>query len=550
MYKLNKTTGILLLILLFALCLRIANLYSYDLWFDEIWTDMFSSQFHDRSAELFHKSSNELLLDKMKSEPPSSFYYFFIYFYSKIFSSGKALRIISVIFSMCSLLVFFRVCLLFFDRKTSIYALLIMALNPFHIWYAQEARVYAMACFFSLLVVYNFISALKTDKTFYWISFLFAGIFCLASSYLSVFLFITTGIIVLIGKNRKYFKKWLLCFLIIISVLALFSPILLNQLRVVKNDFSLPGLTVGVMLFTWPVFMLGYSATKTQYIIGLFLFIDLFAFGVYCSWLKSKFNTISILLFLFFPIISIIFFSKLVMPIYLNRQLLIFSPFLYIFIAFGLSNIEKKGVQRLIIFCVVFLLLTVNINYYRGYMQIMPLRKKHFGLILPKKKYMDIYNYLAKEYKDGDLIVAADGLSYTTTLWHIIKFEEKYKIEPFESFRFYCFPKDVSDYNERYFTNMDGQFLINDNEALSELHEFSPFWDSDRKLRVLNNIHSDYNRIWLITSIWEESGRIYGNSAAVQRFASENYKEILSMEKNGYFLSLYDMKSPPLVNNL
>ena len=157
MYKLNKTTGILLLILLFALCLRVINLYSYDLWFDEIWTDMFSSQFHDRSAELFHKSSNELLLDKMKSEPPSSFYYFFIYFYSKIFSSGKALRIISVIFSMCSLLVFFRVCLLFFDRKTSIYALLIMALNPFHIWYAQEARVYAMACFFSLLVVYNFI---------------------------------------------------------------------------------------------------------------------------------------------------------------------------------------------------------------------------------------------------------------------------------------------------------------------------------------------------------------------------------------------------------
>ncbi|MBU1996280.1 MAG: hypothetical protein KKF78_03880, partial [Candidatus Omnitrophica bacterium] len=64
-YKLNKTMFIVLLILLCALFLRIAHLNYYDLWFDEIWTDMFSSQFHDRSAELFHKTSNELLIEKM-----------------------------------------------------------------------------------------------------------------------------------------------------------------------------------------------------------------------------------------------------------------------------------------------------------------------------------------------------------------------------------------------------------------------------------------------------------------------------------------------------
>lgn len=548
-YKLNKTMFIVLLILLCALFLRIAHLNYYDLWFDEIWTDMFSSQFHDRSAELFHKTSNELLIEKMINEPPSAFYYFFVYFYSKIFGSGKALRIISVIFSMCSLLIFYKLSLLFFNKKTGIYSLLILAFSPFHIWYAQEARVYAMACFFSVLVVYNFISALKTDKNFYWISFLVSGIFCLISSYLSVFLLIVTGIIALIGKNRKYFKKWLFCFVAILIILSIFSPILLNQLKVVKNEFSLPGLTSGVMLFTWAVFTLGYSATKTQYLIGLFLFLDLFVFGVYCSWLKSKLNTTYLLLFLFFPIISIVIFSKLVMPIYLNRQLLIFSPFLYIFIALGISNIENKGVQRLIVFCVIALFAAVNLNYYRGFMQIMPSRKRHFGLILPKKKYMDIYNYIVKEYKEGDLIVTADVLSYTTTLWHIVKFEGQYKNKPFENFRFYCYPRNVSTYKERYFTNMDGSFMLKDKEALSELHEFSPFWENDRKLRMLKNNYEQYDRIWLITSIWEKGDNLYGNAAAVKKYASDNFKEVLSMKKDGYFLNLYDINICPATNS-
>jgi len=173
--NITRTTVAVCVILACALTLRLYHLNTYDLWFDELATDMFSSQNLERMTDLTGKAKASLILDRVKNDPHSSFYFVFIHTYSILFGGGKSLRIFSVLFSMLSLGMLYKLSRLLFDRRTSLYALLIMALNPFHLWYAQEARAYAMACFFSLLMVYVYMQALKTGRRTYWICFPIAG---------------------------------------------------------------------------------------------------------------------------------------------------------------------------------------------------------------------------------------------------------------------------------------------------------------------------------------------------------------------------------------
>lgn len=531
-----------LLIFIVAFTFKVHDLYKYDLWFDEIWTDMFSSSFHDSSAELFDTPASTLFLEKIKKEPPTSLYYFIVYEYSRIFGSGKSLRIISVFFSMLSLIVFYKLSRQLFDESTSIYALLIMAFNPFHLWYAQEARVYAMACFFSLSMIYNFIKAIKTDKKFYWVGFTISGIFSLYSSYHSGFLLISTGLIMLLKENSKRLNKWLMSFVVILIFFSFLLPVLLPQLDVVKNESFLPKVNIEILVMTWAVFTLGYSATILQYLIGLFLFLDLLIFGVYCSWDNSKTNTLYLISFLFFPVVAIIIFSIAVMPVYLNRQLLIFSPFLYMFYAQGISNIEKKGARNLVLVCVLVLFATVSMNYYRGFITPIPSRENNFGLIFPKKQYMDVYRFFSNNLSEGDLVVASDGLSYATAVWHMIRFRSDYKVEPFEKFRFYFLPRETTGFRERYFVNMEGSFKVEDIEKASLLHEFSPFSKTDRNVRSFDFDHRKYKRIWLLTANLGESDELYGNAFEVKKYIDDNFKQISSIRKDGYSFDLYDVK--------
>jgi len=307
-----KPTAIIIVVLLCALILRLYNINQYDLWFDELGSDSYSSENLSAAADLAKVPLFSLMFTKMKNDPHSSFYYFLVYLYSKFFGDGPSLRILSVIFSMLSLGVFYKLSRLFFNRQVSMYALLLMALNPLHLWYAQEARVYAMACFFSLLMIYHFMQALKTNKRVYWIGFSIASSLAIYSSYHSGFLLIASAVIVLFRNNRKIVPQWFLSVFISLIFLLFMFPIFAGQASFVKTSFWLHAPTNIVFLFTWMIFNLGYTATLTQLQMGLVLFLFLFLCGVGTYYETNKRNTIILLLFLFLPIILIYFLFQMV----------------------------------------------------------------------------------------------------------------------------------------------------------------------------------------------------------------------------------------------
>jgi len=92
--RFSETTITLLIVFACALLLRLYHLNHYDLWFDELGTDTYTSQNLARTTDATKVSKVSVILDRMKSDPHSPLYYTVVHFYSIFFGNGKSLRIL------------------------------------------------------------------------------------------------------------------------------------------------------------------------------------------------------------------------------------------------------------------------------------------------------------------------------------------------------------------------------------------------------------------------------------------------------------------------
>lgn len=155
----NNTRISLLALFSLALFLRFYEINKFDFWFDECVSNTYSAQGLKAMTGVSGLPIIPIILNHMKCDPHSPLYYFLVYGYSFFFGNGLSLRFLSVFFSFLSLIIFYRLSRLFFNPSASLYALLFLAIHPFHIWYAQEARGYAAICFLGLLTIYIYVQA-------------------------------------------------------------------------------------------------------------------------------------------------------------------------------------------------------------------------------------------------------------------------------------------------------------------------------------------------------------------------------------------------------
>ena len=539
------TTGAaiaIFVVLICALILRLYDLNKYDLWFDEQGTDMFALENLVQTAALSGVPASSVMVDNMKNDPHSSLYYLFVYAYSAVFGGGRSLRVLSVLFSMLSLGLFYRLSRLLFNRNTSMYALVIMAFSPFHLWYAQEARVYATACFFSLLLVYVYMQALKTGRRFYWISFPVAGILAIFLSYYSGLLFITTGAALFFRRNRRYVKKWILSLFAVSIFFLFFRHLLIAQVSFVRNSFWLPFPSGTALLFTWKFFSLGYSATPIQYQIGLLLFFPLFGYGAYFYYRRNKVNTIILLLLLFLPIIATYIFSKLIRPVYIHRQLIIFSPIYYLFIAKGIESIGHKRIQIVAIVSVVALMTGSLINYYRGYMFPYRERGNVFLGVVQKRNYSDLMRYMSEEFRKGDLIATADIPSYCMVRSHIIKHYKQHNYVPSEMFCFLAYPFLLHPFDAQYL-RVTGLLEKLSSEKWKRLYVFSFFQDNKVQADRIQLHDEKFKRIWLISSTWDKGISFTPNIVSVRNYMDRKFRKVSSKQRDDIYIDLYIQKN-------
>lgn len=226
--------GLPLALTALGLALRLNQLTYHSLWFDEA----MSVHWADSSVPRILEVSMNLVEDRL---PP--LYYLSLHYWRLLFPHGggeASVRLPSVLLGTLLVPLVYRLATgMFVDRRVGVLAATLTALNPFLVWYSQEARMYAQAVLLSTLGTWFFLRAAAPASRrqhkhrgadLYWLAY---GLCALAGLYTHLytgFLLPAHGLYLLLAFRRSRWT-WFAFVLTMLTVAVLFGPLALATWR-------------------------------------------------------------------------------------------------------------------------------------------------------------------------------------------------------------------------------------------------------------------------------------------------------------------------------
>ena len=246
--------------------------------------------------------------------------------------------------------------------KTANIAAFLLALSPFHIYYSQEFRPYALSAFLATWSFYLFAKIINGQKINQWL-YILVNTMGLYSLYFFPFIMLSQLVISFFLYKNKFI---LLLKSLLISVIFWLPwlPMFFRQLRIGTgwaNQYYLWRISVGTPLFKalpliFAKFWLGNITIDNKFLYGL-LVLGLFLLSSFLVYKARKLNekiTLLLLTVLLIPIFTAFLISFFI-PVIAPKRLLLVLPEFYILLALGITNLGKK--IKTPIFC-----LTVSLN--------------------------------------------------------------------------------------------------------------------------------------------------------------------------------------------
>jgi 4-amino-4-deoxy-L-arabinose transferase-like glycosyltransferase len=344
----NAVIGMLLIL---AFAVRLIGLSLDSLWFDEV--------FSVRAAQLSLGQIVSLTIGDV--HPP--FYYLLLHFWIRFFGETEtAVRMLSVCFSVLTVVVVYQLAAKLFTRRTAFFAALFTAISPFQVFFAQEARMYSQLAFLSAASFYFLVLCLKDHTR-------------------------TSGVLYVISTTLLLYTHIYAVFVVMAQLLYLVSLFF-----VARDYFQTPLrrwltglLAIGLLFFPWAVVVVrqtakanhGYWIHTPDWLAPLqtlfeycgsvwlaLLLLPLFVYGVRGSCRAGnddsnddKTNSLPhrcafLLLWLILPIVAPFLLSKLLTPFYLAKYTIAASLPFYLFAAFGIAQIRNVAWRAIIVIAI------------------------------------------------------------------------------------------------------------------------------------------------------------------------------------------------------
>jgi len=467
--------------------LRLYHLGFHDLWYDEAITARYAQYpWHGWNTPL---------------------HYILLIFWTKLFGISEfSLRFPSLIFSFLSIIFVFLLGKKLFNKEIGLYASVIMGLCPFQLWYAQEARDYSMMLFFGTLSTYLLYYALRERKIKFWLGFIFTSILGMYSNYFFIFLVFAQALYVLVFFRRlRLGLRNIIPFLLVGVGFLPFLPRFLSKFFTVWRGFWIPQPNFGSLRITIENFILGYNAHLLAYVFADILVIIFFIAAI----IKFK-NTdvrsgIIFCLFLFLgPIILAFLFSKIFFSVYIDRTLIIATPYFYLILSLGIAMVDRKLIKLFstVVLCV---LLFYGVIAYHNDWIFTPF-EHHTGTYI-KKPVRPLVEFIEDNLGSDDIFAFSN-----------------YCLIP--SFSFYA-KKKIPAY---YFFDpklLDPSWKI----PLRETEFRVP-------LHKINDLR--FKTLWLLASNWARNEGLCENSTAVKDWLDNNFKLKFSEEFYGSWILSYE----------
>ena len=241
------------IIVVVAALVRFANIAGQSFWEDELFT-----------VWLTHMDFGEMMSTIPSSEATPPMYYVVVWAWARLFGSGElALRSLSALAGIAAVPLSYLAVAQVTRKQVALALSALVALNPFLVWYSQEARAYTLMVPLSALILWSFLRAVDGRAGIHlWLWSLWSAL-ALCTHYFAIFLIVPTGawLIVAAPSGRRWKSSAAVAAPAIVA-LAL-TPLLLYQRDAVGDPGGLGGVSLLVRLAAVPKnFLVGYAVPQ------------------------------------------------------------------------------------------------------------------------------------------------------------------------------------------------------------------------------------------------------------------------------------------------
>lgn len=338
----QKRVTFVLFILILNLFLKFFYVVAQSFWLDEI-NQIYTSI----------QTPAEIIKLTLK-DPNAPLFSFVLHFWIQIFGiSELAINSLSVLFSASTAGLIYLLGGKLFNYRVASFAALVFTFSNSSIYYAHEARSYAMLVFLTILSFYLFFEIIKkyshTKILIYFLTSLM-----LAYTHLSGLLIFPVQTLFLFAILKESFKQNLTK-----SVLIFGSQVLAFVLLLV---WLLNNSWLGGNETTWmskptldTVFLLFVRYFNNRITLFVFLLLSITAIFFFFKRKENKINReiLTIIVWGFFPIIAIYLVSVLYNPRFTQRYMLLATPALYFIMIWIADYIAQKKYLKYIFFVLI-----------------------------------------------------------------------------------------------------------------------------------------------------------------------------------------------------
>lgn len=221
--KITKYSIAVLAIVLVGVFLRLFHLGAQSLGADDTWSVWIA------------RLSLPQIVQYTAADVHPPFYYFLLHYWIAYFGTSElAVKLLSVLFGVLSILVMYALGRQLFDERAGLLGAFILAVSAFNIRYSQETRMYSLLVLLALLSMYFFIRLSQRSTPITWAGYVISTTLLLYTHVYGLFLLIAQNLyvislLVVSRKDAFWWKRWAVLQLVIIVLFAPWVPVLINK---------------------------------------------------------------------------------------------------------------------------------------------------------------------------------------------------------------------------------------------------------------------------------------------------------------------------------
>ncbi len=399
----TRPTLLLGVILLLALLLRLTNINSREIFYDDAFS--FWLSINDFGAIVMGTVADTM--------PP--LYYFLLHIWGKGSQAVWFLRLLNVFLSMAALGFVFHLAQVWFGKKQALVAVLLTAVLPFQIYHAQELRMYVLLMLGQLgyfYYLYQYITMNTKQALLAGLAVLF-GLIAMYAHNLAIFTLITVNLFYFLQPGIKVVKKLLLVQAFVGVGFIPWLIFLPQQISKIQTAFWTPRpglLEIMQAVLSWFSFL---PMTLSWTIVAAVLISQAGALVLYWSFRNRNRRRLIFIGMIFLPGLLLLSVSYLMRPVFVPRAMITSSVLFLILVGDFVVHTWQQQIGK---FVLVSLLAAgvVGLPFFYQFES------------FPRSSFRDAAFYLEKTTTDRDLILHDNKLSYFPMRYYTPQVEQRY----------------------------------------------------------------------------------------------------------------------------